>query len=110
MKETDHIEINGLFGLIYLRELTGMNLQMVDYLFDDEGHLCLWSNHDQYGSCSIQTLANMFQQVNTWQLMKHYILCDIKLISVNTILTSHTSMVYYCTTKIIERCTFPVYI
>ena len=38
VKENDHIEINGLFGLIYLRELIGMNLQMVDYLFDDEGH------------------------------------------------------------------------
>ena len=38
MKETDHIEINALFGLIYLRGLLGINLQRVDYLFADEEH------------------------------------------------------------------------
>ena len=38
VKETDHIEINALFGLMYLRGLLGMNLQRVDYLFADEGH------------------------------------------------------------------------
>ena len=38
VKETDHIEINALFGLMYLRGLCGMNLQRVDYLFADEGH------------------------------------------------------------------------
>ena len=38
VKETDHIEINALFGLLYLRGLLGMNLQRVDYLFADEGH------------------------------------------------------------------------
>ena len=38
VKETDHIEINALFGLIYLRGLFGINLQRVDYLFADEEH------------------------------------------------------------------------
>ena len=38
VKETDHIEINALFGLMYLRGLLGMNLQRVDYLFTDERH------------------------------------------------------------------------
>ena len=38
VKETDHIEINALFGLIYQRGLLGMNLRRVDYLFADEGH------------------------------------------------------------------------
>ena len=38
VKETDHIEINALFGLMYLRGLFGMNLQKVDYLFTDERH------------------------------------------------------------------------
>ena len=38
VKETDHIEINALFGLVYLAGLLGMNLQRVDYLFADEGH------------------------------------------------------------------------
>ena len=38
VKETDHIEINALFGLMYLRGLLGMNLQRVDYLFADKGH------------------------------------------------------------------------
>ena len=38
MKENDHIGINVLFGLMYLREFPGMNLQRVDYLFADEGH------------------------------------------------------------------------
>ena len=30
VRETDHIEINALFGLMYLRGLLGMNLQRVD--------------------------------------------------------------------------------
>ena len=47
---------------------------------------------DHYGGCSIQTLASMLHQVNTWQFMKHYILCDITLLSVNTILTGHTGL------------------
>ena len=38
VKETGHIEINALFGLMYLRGLLAMNLQRVDYLFADEGH------------------------------------------------------------------------
>ena len=39
VKETDIIEINALFGLMYLRGLLGMSLQRVDYLFsDDKGH------------------------------------------------------------------------
>ena len=38
VKETDHIEIYALFGLMYLRGLLGINLQGVDYLFADEGH------------------------------------------------------------------------
>ena len=43
VKETDHIEINALFGLMYLRGLLGMNLQRVDYLFADEGHYAFGS-------------------------------------------------------------------
>ena len=50
---------------------------------------------EHYGSCSIQTMADMLHQVNTWHLVKHYILCNTKLLSVNTILTSLTSMVFY---------------
>ena len=38
MKETDRIQINAFFGLMYLTGLLGMNLQKVDYLFADEGH------------------------------------------------------------------------
>ena len=38
VRETDHIEINALFGLKYLRGLLRMNLQRVVYLFADEGH------------------------------------------------------------------------
>ena len=38
VKETDHIEINALFGLMHLRELLRMNLQRADYLFADDGH------------------------------------------------------------------------
>ena len=38
VKETVHIEINALFGLMYLRGLLGRNLQRVGYLFADEGH------------------------------------------------------------------------
>ena len=38
VKETDHITINALFGLMYLRGLLGMNLQRVDYLFADDRH------------------------------------------------------------------------
>ena len=44
VKETDHIEINALFGLIYQRGLLGMNLRRVDYLFADERHY-VWSSH-----------------------------------------------------------------
>ena len=36
VKETDHIEINALSRLMYLRKLLGMNFQRVDYLFADE--------------------------------------------------------------------------
>ena len=36
VKETDIIEINDLFGLMYLRGLLGMSLQRVDYLFSDD--------------------------------------------------------------------------
>ena len=35
VRETHNIEINALFGLIYLRGLLAMNLQRVDYLFAD---------------------------------------------------------------------------
>ena len=38
VKETDHIKINALFGLMYLRGLLGVYLQRVDYMFVDEGH------------------------------------------------------------------------
>ena len=39
VKETYIIEINALFGLMYLRGLPGMSLQRVDYLFsDNKGH------------------------------------------------------------------------
>ena len=38
LKETHHIEINALFGLMYLRRLLGTNLQRVDYIFADEGY------------------------------------------------------------------------
>ena len=38
MKETDHIKINALFGLMYLRGLLGMNLERLNYLFSDDGH------------------------------------------------------------------------
>ena len=97
VKETDHIEINALFGIMYLRALYGMNIQRVDYQFADEGHyafgaimsknrlkfllsyitttttLIMKKNCQQidlpqcrqYGSCSIQTSANMLHQVNT---------------------------------------------
>ena len=40
VRETDHIEINAWFGLMYLRGLLGMNLQRVDWRT-----LCLRSNH-----------------------------------------------------------------
>ena len=43
VKETDHIEINALFGLMYLRGLLGMNLQRVEYLFAEEGHYAFGS-------------------------------------------------------------------
>ena len=36
LKETDHININALFGLMYLRGLFGMNLQRVYYQFANE--------------------------------------------------------------------------
>ena len=83
VKETDHIEINALFGLMYLGGLLVMNLQRVDYIFADEGHYApgaimtttliveiigqqiVLPQCDHYGSCSIQTLANMLHQVNT---------------------------------------------
>ena len=54
VKENDHIEINGLFGLIYLRELIGMNLQMVDYLFDDEGHYAFGAITTSMGAVQFQ--------------------------------------------------------
>ena len=39
VKETDIIEINALFGLMYLRGLLGMSLQRVNYFFPDKkGH------------------------------------------------------------------------
>ena len=38
VKETDHVKINALFELMYLRGLLGMNLQTVDYLFADDRH------------------------------------------------------------------------
>ena len=38
VKEIDHIEVNALFELMYLRGLLGMYFQRVDYLFADEGH------------------------------------------------------------------------
>ena len=126
VKETDHIQINALFGLMHLRGLLTMNLQRVEYLFADEGYyafgaimsknssISLAISHltttlivktagqqivlpqcDKCGSSSIQTLANMLHQVKTWQLVKRYILCNIRLLSVNTILISQTSMMFY---------------
>ena len=143
VKETDHIEINALFGLMYLRGLLGMNLQRVDYLFADEGHYAFGAimskNRFKFHFSHI-TFDNHIDRENNWptdrfaamrpvwvllnsNLGKYvapseYLTIDETLypmrhqvafrqynsnkphkygllLSVNTILTSHTSMVFY---------------
>ena len=127
VKETDHIEINALFGLMYLRGLLGMNLQRVDYLFADEGHYAfgaIMSKNRFKFLLSHITFDNHIDRENNWPTDRfaamrpvwelfnsnlgknvapseylttdeNYILCNIKLLSVNTVLTGHTSMVFY---------------
>ena len=44
VRETDHIEVNAFFGLMYVRGLLGWNLHKTDHLFGDhEGRFAVWA-------------------------------------------------------------------
>ena len=69
VKETDHITINALFGLMYLRGLLGMNLERVDYLFADEGHYAfraIMSKNRSKFLLSHITFNNHIDRENNW--------------------------------------------
>ena len=69
VKETDHITINALFGLMYLRGLLGMNLERVDYLFADEGHYAfraIMSKNQSKFLLSHITFNNHIDRENNW--------------------------------------------
>ena len=69
VKETDHIEINALFGLMYLRALLDLKLQRVDYLFAGEGHYAfgaIMSQNRFKFLLSHNTFDNHIDRENNW--------------------------------------------
>ena len=70
MKETDHIETNPLFGLMYLRGIFSINLQRVDYLFANEGHYYVFGtimSKNRFKSLlSHSTFDNHIDHENDW--------------------------------------------
>ena len=69
MKETDHIETNDLFGLMYVKRILSMNLQRVDYLFANEGHYVfgeIMSKNRFKSLLSQSTFDNHIDRENNW--------------------------------------------
>ena len=70
VKETDHIETNPLFGLMYLRGIFSINLQRVDYLFANEGHYYVFGtimSKNRFKSLlSHSTFDNHIDHENDW--------------------------------------------
>ena len=45
VKETDGVEIDALFELMYFRGILGVNLHMTDRIFSSDSHFCFWCNN-----------------------------------------------------------------